>query len=558
MKDERGNFGKALIFAVLFATLAFVSIGCASAATIYVPDDYAKIQWAIDKATAGETIMVNAFGGPYYENVVVNQQLTLIGIGFPEVNASGIGSAITVRADGCLVRGFNATGGGDGWRDAGIKVESDNNVIQNNTNSNNRHGIFLYSSSNNNITNNTADSNTNCGIYLHSSSNNTITNNNASYNNEGGIVLDGSSNNNTITHNTASYNRWNGIIYLRYSSNNTITNNNAYNNKYGIYLSYSSSNTITNNTVSNNNYGIYLGYSSNNNILTNNTANSNNWYDIYLYSSCNGNLIYNNYFNSTNNAWDNGNNTWNITKTLGTNIIGGPYLGGNYWSGYPGEDLDGDGLGDTMLPYNSSGNIANGGDYQPLTMPAPDATVSISPSIKNVSPGPFTVNVTVEPEVPIAGVQFDLSFNPSLVRANNVTEGHLLKQGGANTFFYSGTIDNAAGTITYAASAITTPGETVSTPGVLATIQMTAKSAAGTSTLGLSNVIAGDMSGNAVAITVNDGSVTISTADVNGDGFVNVLDMILVGQHFGETGAPGWIPEDVNCDGVIDVRDMLP
>lgn len=28
--------------------------------------------------------------------------------------------------------------------------------------------------------------------------------------------------------------------------------------------------------------------------------------------------------------------------------------------------------------------------------------------------------------------------------------------------------------------------------------------------------------------------------------------------HFGETGKPGWIPEDVNKDGIIDVLDMIP
>jgi len=45
--------------------------------------------------------------------------------------------------------------------------------------------------------------------------------------------------------------------------------------------------------------------------------------------------------------------------------------------------------------------------------------------------------------------------------------------------------------------------------------------------------------------------------DVNMNGCINVLDLILVGQHFGETGAPGWIREDVNSDGVINVLDLI-
>jgi hypothetical protein len=47
------------------------------------------------------------------------------------------------------------------------------------------------------------------------------------------------------------------------------------------------------------------------------------------------------------------------------------------------------------------------------------------------------------------------------------------------------------------------------------------------------------------------------TGDVNGDGHVNALDLVLVGQHFGESGAPGWISEDVNVDGHIDVLDII-
>ena len=50
----------------------------------------------------------------------------------------------------------------------------------------------------------------------------------------------------------------------------------------------------------------------------------------------------------------------------GKNIIDGPYLGGNYWGSYDGEDINGDGLGDTKLPFTCHGNIVKGGDYLPL------------------------------------------------------------------------------------------------------------------------------------------------------------------------------------------------
>jgi len=47
------------------------------------------------------------------------------------------------------------------------------------------------------------------------------------------------------------------------------------------------------------------------------------------------NTVYDNFFNNTNNVKSSASvNKWNITKTAGTNIVGGPYIGGNVWA-YP-------------------------------------------------------------------------------------------------------------------------------------------------------------------------------------------------------------------------------
>ncbi|MGB3457791.1 MAG: NosD domain-containing protein, partial [Halobacteriota archaeon] len=164
--------------------------------------------------------------------------------------------------------------------------------------------------------------------------------------------------------------------------------------KAGIYLYNADYCNIANNMVSNNKIGIHLQIESQHNTITNNNV-SDNEDGISLHDSKN-NHIYNNYFVNANNAIDDNNNIWNITKIGGTNIIGGSWLGGNYWSNYAGADTDDDGLGDSLLPYNSGGNIQYGGDSLPLV---PVGSVPILSIVKSgeldaLPPG-GTLNYTI-------------------------------------------------------------------------------------------------------------------------------------------------------------------
>ena len=115
--------------------------------------DYSHIQQAIDNSSQGDIIEVHS--GLYRENVYVYKTLTLQGIdagsGLPVVDAGGSGSVISITANDTTIENFNITGsGGCGCGNAGVKVQSSNNIVQDNIIYKNKYGIYIQSGFENN------------------------------------------------------------------------------------------------------------------------------------------------------------------------------------------------------------------------------------------------------------------------------------------------------------------------------------------------------------------------------------------------------------------------
>ncbi|HVQ01272.1 MAG TPA: NosD domain-containing protein [Candidatus Thermoplasmatota archaeon] len=287
--------------------------------TLYVggagPDNYSRIQDAINNATPGDTIFV--YHGLYQENVCIDRAVTLQGENRDDTIIDGgkLGTVVDITASNVIIQGFTIQHSKSGISYAGIDISTASNVlITNNTLRdneglgvsiqglgttgtmiaankilNNSYGIFLQEAPRTEVIGNTIVGNgegaylvgmrssviknnvmsacTGLGLHLESSYGLTIDGNTFSDNKNGMYVFNTSGCN--VTGNIVYRNRWYGI-WLKDSSDNVIEHNNISSNvDLGVYLDTSDDNTILSNVIIDNDNGIYVRDSSGN-VISNN------------------------------------------------------------------------------------------------------------------------------------------------------------------------------------------------------------------------------------------------------------------------------------------------
>ncbi|MBN1281147.1 MAG: right-handed parallel beta-helix repeat-containing protein [Candidatus Thermoplasmatota archaeon] len=333
------------------------------------------IQTMINAASPGDTLVIPT--GIYYENIVINKHLTLVGEdrNTTVIDGGGTDNTVVIDAENVTITNFTIRHGGHGSVYGGISVIGHQcTTIRGNTITNNQmYGIHLKGGCTHTVvTHNTISNSSYMGIWVYDDcDDNTIVQNIISCSTKSGVYLVDDCDSNIITKNVLSENGNDGLQLDGYCCGNTVSHNTMINNSQN---------------------GIRLRNSCGMNTIAENTIAGNTLYGINIYSSSFSNVLYHNDLvdNLLSNArdvcgndWDNGYSTpFNATTD-----------GGNYWSDYigvdnyqgPNQNIPGsDGIGDT--PYLISGGTSQ--DTYPLIEPwgvSPPATVVYVDDDYNVS-----------------------------------------------------------------------------------------------------------------------------------------------------------------------------
>ena len=181
----------------------------------------------------------------------------------------------------------------------------------------------------------------------------------------------------------------------------------------------------------------------------------------------------------------------------------------------------------------------------------------------------FTFNIDALFVRNLTGWQCGISFDPNLLEAIEVAEGSFLSSDATQTFFTEGSIDNENGFIT-GFNVLRLDRTGLDGSGPLLSITFKAKKV-GKVTFTPSNCTLGDSEGIEIPSVVPNLEIEIVEElptpeediftgpkwDINMDGKINILDLILVANHLGEPIGQNNQRADVNGDGVINILDLV-
>jgi len=210
------------------------------ASVLYVggsgPGNYSKIQDAVENASDGDTVFVYDDAAPYFESVVINVSIDLIGENRNTTSIEGGEYAISIYVDGVTVRGFRISNVGDFWNCCGFYVTSRGNTISDNNIMNNlrMNGVFLNGASYTQVSGNLIVNNQYHGIRLEYGSHNEIMNN-VIVNNRGYGIYLFEAQENLLVGNTVRQSFYDGLLLGEYCENNVIYHNNFIDNPGNAY-----------------------------------------------------------------------------------------------------------------------------------------------------------------------------------------------------------------------------------------------------------------------------------------------------------------------------------